>query len=227
MLVEGQIVGAAAQGIGGALLEEFVYDDAGQPLVTSFADYLMPTSAETPAVEMLLREDAPSPLNPLGVKGAGEGGITAVGAAIAAAIDDALAVPRRRRHPAHHAQPPPRAVRRRRHSSYQHRCAWSAPHSRLRFNQSVRTLLVSVVAKAVLRRTRIIGDQIAGPELIGDAVDLHGQRSLQDEAIFEALVRHRLFGIARMRLVFVESDRDAVVAVLLQQTPHHGVPASR
>ncbi len=93
MLVEGQIVGAAAQGIGGALLEDFVYDAAGQPLVTSFADYLMPTSAEIPAVEMLLREDAPSPQNPLGIKGAGEGGMTAVGAAIASAIDDALSCP--------------------------------------------------------------------------------------------------------------------------------------
>ncbi|PZQ48223.1 MAG: xanthine dehydrogenase [Rhodovulum sulfidophilum] len=90
MLVEGQIVGAVAQGIGGALYEEFVYDDAGQPLAASFADYLMPTALEVPAVEVLLREDAPSPINPLGVKGAGEGGITAAGAAIASAVDDAL-----------------------------------------------------------------------------------------------------------------------------------------
>ncbi len=94
MLVEGQIVGACAQGIGGALLEEFVYDDYGQPLAASFADYLMPTCHEVPAVvETFVREDAPSPLNPLGVKGAGEGGITAVGAAIASAIDDALGRP--------------------------------------------------------------------------------------------------------------------------------------
>ncbi|TNC08366.1 xanthine dehydrogenase family protein molybdopterin-binding subunit [Methylobacterium terricola] len=93
MLVEGQIVGAAVQGIGGALLEEFVYDPDGQPLATSFADYLMPTSREAPPVDVLLREDAPSPLNPLGVKGAGEGGLTAVGAAIASAVDDALGRP--------------------------------------------------------------------------------------------------------------------------------------
>ena len=93
MLVEGQIVGAAAQGIGGALLEEFVYDEYGQPLAASFADYLMPTCHEMPEVEMLLREDAPSPINPLGVKGAGEGGITAVGAAIASAVDDAFQRP--------------------------------------------------------------------------------------------------------------------------------------
>lgn len=93
MLVEGQIVGAAAQGIGGALLEEFVYDEYGQPLAASFADYLMPTCHEMPDVECLVREDAPSPINPLGVKGAGEGGITAVGAAIASAVDDALQKP--------------------------------------------------------------------------------------------------------------------------------------
>jgi aerobic carbon-monoxide dehydrogenase large subunit len=93
MLVDGQLVGGAAQGIGGALLEEFVYDASGQPLATTFADYLMPTSAEVPPIETLLTEDAPSPQNPLGVKGAGEGGINAAGAAIAAAIDDALGRP--------------------------------------------------------------------------------------------------------------------------------------
>ena len=84
------IVGRAAQGVGGALLEEFVYDEAGQPLATTFVDYLMPTLAEMPPVEVLISEDAPSPLNPLGVKGAGEGGTTGCGAAIAAAIADAL-----------------------------------------------------------------------------------------------------------------------------------------
>ena len=93
MLVEGQIVGGVAQGIGGALLELFAYDPDGQPLATSFMDYLMPTVAEQPPVEVLLSEDAPSPLNPLGLKGAGEGGTTACGAAIAAAIDDAIGRP--------------------------------------------------------------------------------------------------------------------------------------
>lgn len=93
MLIEGQIQGGAAQGIGGALLEEFLYDGAGQPLVTSFMDYLMPTASETPAVEMLLSEDAPSPLNPLGVKGAGEGGTNACGAALATAIEQAVSRP--------------------------------------------------------------------------------------------------------------------------------------
>jgi carbon-monoxide dehydrogenase large subunit len=90
VLVEGQIAGGLAQGIGGALLEEFKYDASGQPLAASFMDYLIPTSQEVPAVETLLTEDAPSPLNPLGVKGAGEGGTAAVGAAIANAVSDAL-----------------------------------------------------------------------------------------------------------------------------------------
>jgi carbon-monoxide dehydrogenase large subunit len=93
MLVEGQIAGGVAQGIGGALLEEFVYDPAGQPLSVTFADYLMPTMAEIPVIEVALFEDAPTPLNPLGVKGAGEAGINAVGAAIAAAVDEALGRP--------------------------------------------------------------------------------------------------------------------------------------
>jgi CO/xanthine dehydrogenase Mo-binding subunit len=92
MLVEGQIVGGAAQGLGGALLEEFRYDDAGQPLCATFMDYLLPTRAEMPPVDVLVTEDAPSPRNPLGVKGAGEGGTTAMGAAIAAAVDAALGV---------------------------------------------------------------------------------------------------------------------------------------
>ena len=92
-LVEGQLVGGVAQGVGGAILEEFKYDEQGQPLATSFADYLIPTVSEMPAVETIVLEEAPSPLNPLGVKGAGEGGITAAGAAIAAAIDHALGRP--------------------------------------------------------------------------------------------------------------------------------------
>jgi carbon-monoxide dehydrogenase large subunit/6-hydroxypseudooxynicotine dehydrogenase subunit gamma len=93
MLIEGQIVGGVAQGIGGALYEEFTYDDRGEPLSVTFADYLMPTSREVPPVDVIIAEDAPSPLNPMGLKGAGEGGTNAVGAAIAAAIDDALGQP--------------------------------------------------------------------------------------------------------------------------------------
>ena len=93
MLVEGQIVGGVVQGLGGALLEEFLYDDRGEPMSVSFADYLMPTVREVPAIEVVISEDAPSPLNPMGLKGAGEGGANAVGAAIAAAIDDAIGCP--------------------------------------------------------------------------------------------------------------------------------------
>jgi carbon-monoxide dehydrogenase large subunit/6-hydroxypseudooxynicotine dehydrogenase subunit gamma len=93
MLVEGQLAGGFAQGIGGALLEEFLYDERGEPLSVNFADYLMPTAREVPAFDVLLTEDAPSPLNPLGLKGAGEGGINPVGAAIASAIDDAIGFP--------------------------------------------------------------------------------------------------------------------------------------
>ncbi len=95
MLVEGQIAGGLAQGVGGALLEEFLYDEAGEPLSVTFADYLMPTAREVPELSILITEDAPSPLNPLGLKGAGEGGANPVGAAIASAIDDALRQARR------------------------------------------------------------------------------------------------------------------------------------
>ena len=92
-LVEGQIAGGLAQGVGGALLEEFLYDENGEPLSVTFADYLMPTSREVPEPTILITEDAPSPLNPLGLKGAGEGGANPVGAVIASAIDDALGIP--------------------------------------------------------------------------------------------------------------------------------------
>ena len=96
VLVEGQIVGGAAQGIGGALLEELAYDEEGQLVAGSFMDYLLPTASEVPHVDVLITEDAPTTRNPLGAKGAGEGGTAAVGAAIANAIADALgAEPRR------------------------------------------------------------------------------------------------------------------------------------
>lgn len=90
MLIEGQLVGGLAQGMGGALFEEFSYDDQGQPLSVTFGDYLMPSAREMPPVEVLITEDAPSPLNPIGMKGAGEGGVNAAGAAISSAIDQAL-----------------------------------------------------------------------------------------------------------------------------------------
>jgi aerobic carbon-monoxide dehydrogenase large subunit len=92
-LVEGQLAGGAVQGLGGALFEEFTYDERGEPLAVTFADYLIPTAREVPPIEVTITEDAPSPLNFLGLKGAGEGGANAVGAAIAAAIDDAIGMP--------------------------------------------------------------------------------------------------------------------------------------
>lgn len=90
LTTEGQIVGAAAQGIGGALFEEFLYDETGQPLSTSFMDYLLPSAGEIPHVEFFITEDAPTPNNPFGAKGMGEVGLIAVGAAVAGAIDQAL-----------------------------------------------------------------------------------------------------------------------------------------
>lgn len=90
MTTRGQVIGAAAQGIGGALYEEFLYDDAGQPLATSFMDYLLPTSLDVPDVDFFMTEDAPTPNNPFGAKGLGEVGLIAVGAAVAGAIDDAF-----------------------------------------------------------------------------------------------------------------------------------------
>ena len=92
MIIEGQMAGGLAQGIGGALLEDFVYDEDGQPLATSFMDYLMPTAMEMPKAQFISTEDFPTPHNPLGVKGAGEGGITAAGAALANAVSNALGV---------------------------------------------------------------------------------------------------------------------------------------
>jgi CO/xanthine dehydrogenase Mo-binding subunit len=92
MIVDGQLVGALAQGIGGALLEELVYDDSGQLLTTTFMDYLMPTAMEMPRATVIrILEETPTPLNPLGVKGAGEGGSSGAGAALANAVADALA----------------------------------------------------------------------------------------------------------------------------------------
>jgi len=90
MLVRGQLEGGAVQGIGGALLEELAFSPDAQPLSTSFADYLLPTSVEAPPVDVVLLDGTPSELNPLGVRGAGEIGITAAAAAVANAVADAL-----------------------------------------------------------------------------------------------------------------------------------------
>src|SRR5262249_37339053 len=72
---------------------EVPYSQRGAPLSASFADYIMPGAQETPRVEVILTEESPSPLNPLGIKGAGESGITAVGAVIASAVDAAIGMP--------------------------------------------------------------------------------------------------------------------------------------
>ena len=90
MLVEGQVIGGAVQGIGGALLEEFHYDAEGQLVTVSLADYLLPTASDVPSLQ-LVHQHSPSPLNPLGVKGVGEGGAIAPPVAIANAVCDALA----------------------------------------------------------------------------------------------------------------------------------------
>ncbi len=88
-VVDGQVRGGVMQGIGGALYEELVYDETGQLRTGSFMDYLLPTACEAPDVHMI-HVDVPSPLNPLGVKGLGEGGAIGPGAAIANAVEDAL-----------------------------------------------------------------------------------------------------------------------------------------
>jgi carbon-monoxide dehydrogenase large subunit len=93
LLVEGQLLGGVAQGVGGALLEHFQYDDAGQPQATTFMDYLMPTASELPDIDLIVSEQVPATTNELGVRGAGEGGLTGAGAAIASAVSDALGLP--------------------------------------------------------------------------------------------------------------------------------------
>jgi 2-furoyl-CoA dehydrogenase large subunit len=89
-IVEGQVHGAAAHGIAAALLEEFIYDENGQLLTASFMDYLKPTAADLPNIEGD-RLETPSPLTLLGTKGVGEGGAVVAPAAIASAVEDALA----------------------------------------------------------------------------------------------------------------------------------------
>ena len=91
MLLKGQIVGAVVQGLGGALLENLVYDDEGQLLTGSLADYLLPTASDFPSIRAVVTETHPSPINPLGAKGAGEGGVVPVGGVIANAVASALA----------------------------------------------------------------------------------------------------------------------------------------
>ena len=87
--VEGQVMGGVAHGIGNALLERMEYDDNGQPLTVNFGEYLLPTAPSVPAVEQEHME-SPTPLNPLGAKGAGEGGTIPAIAVIVSAVEDAL-----------------------------------------------------------------------------------------------------------------------------------------
>jgi len=90
LTLHGQCIGAVVQGLGGTFLEHFIYDENGQLLTGSFADYLMPTASDFPQIRAVALEEKPSPLNPLGAKGAGEGGIIPVGGAVANAVAAAL-----------------------------------------------------------------------------------------------------------------------------------------
>src|SRR5712691_1717523 len=90
LTLHGQAVGAIVQGLGGAFLEQFVYDENGQLLTGSFADYLLPTASDFPNIRAVALEERPSPNNPLGAKGAGEGGIIPVAGVIANAVAAAL-----------------------------------------------------------------------------------------------------------------------------------------
>jgi carbon-monoxide dehydrogenase large subunit len=89
LIVDGQVQGGVAHGIGNAMFEHMKYDGAGQPLTTTFQDYLLPGALDVPACS-IEHVQTPNPLNPLGVKGAGEGGTIPSPAAIIAAIEDAL-----------------------------------------------------------------------------------------------------------------------------------------
>ena len=88
MIAEAQVVGGLVQGIGGGMMEELVYGDDGQLRTSNLADYVLPTAVETPPI-MVIHTETPSPLNPLGVKGLGEGGAIAPPVAIANAVCDA------------------------------------------------------------------------------------------------------------------------------------------
>jgi aerobic carbon-monoxide dehydrogenase large subunit len=89
-IVEGQVAGGVAQGLGGALLEHFVYDDAGNPLTTTFLDYMLPTATDAPEIEYgHIETPAPTPGH---YKGVGEGGAIGAPAAVANAVNDALAL---------------------------------------------------------------------------------------------------------------------------------------
>jgi aerobic carbon-monoxide dehydrogenase large subunit len=90
LTLHGQAIGSAVQGLGGAIMEHLIYDAQGQLLTGSLADYLIPTASDFPNIRAVVLEDHPSPINPLGAKGAGEGGIIAAGGVMANAVANAL-----------------------------------------------------------------------------------------------------------------------------------------
>src|SRR6266849_5964090 len=90
LTVHGQAIGSVVQGLGGAMMEHLVYDQEGQLLTGSLADYLIPTASDFPNIRAIVMGDHPSPINPLGAKGAGEGGIIAAGGVMANAVANAL-----------------------------------------------------------------------------------------------------------------------------------------
>ena len=90
LTAQGQAVGAVVQGLGGTFLEHLAYDEEGQFLAGTFADYLMPSAMDFPQVRAMVLENSPSPHNPLGAKGGGEGGIVPVGGVVANAVAAAL-----------------------------------------------------------------------------------------------------------------------------------------
>ena len=90
MTVRGQVIGSLVQGLGGAMLEDLLYDEQGQFLTGSLADYLLPTASDFPNLRSVVTDEFPSPINPLGAKGAGEGGIISAGGIMANAVANAL-----------------------------------------------------------------------------------------------------------------------------------------
>jgi carbon-monoxide dehydrogenase large subunit len=90
LTLHGQAVGAIVQGLGGAFMEHLAYDEEAQPIIGTLADYLMPTASDFPRIRAVALEEKPAPHNPLGAKGAGEGGIIPVGGVIANAVAAAL-----------------------------------------------------------------------------------------------------------------------------------------
>jgi carbon-monoxide dehydrogenase large subunit len=87
----GQAIGGIVQGLGGTFLEHLQYDENGQFLTASLADYMLPTATDFPCIRAIMLENSPSPHNPLGAKGGGEGGIVSVGGVVANAVANALA----------------------------------------------------------------------------------------------------------------------------------------